>query len=265
MMWKVLKQTFKHSIRSVAFLSAGVAFFFYVVVWSSASFADQMGQARLFADPPRAFRAMLGSSDFLSPSGWIAIGLGHPLSLAMFAAAAIGVASAGVAAEIESGTVDFVLTRPIRRAWFLAAKGAAALGALTIVELAGLAATIIARSTIDKASEIQISGAARGFLGSWVLFASFALIALLISSVSSLKSKALGMSVGVLVGSFFINVIALLVDQLYGLRFLSLFHYIQADELIAGASARPLLVPVTVGLLAGALAFIAFARRDIVR
>lgn len=264
-MWKVLKHTFKQSIRSVAFLSAGAASFFYVVIWSSASFTDQIGQVGFFASPPRAFRAMLGSSDFLSPKGWIAIGLGHPLSLALFAAAAIGVASGGVAAEIERGTVDFVLARPIRRTWFLAAKAAAALAALTIVEVAGLVGTILARSMINKASVIQISGTARGFLGSWVLFASFALIALLISSVSSLRSKALGISLGVLVGSFFLNVIALLVDQLYGLRFLSLFHYIRADELIAGASAAPLLVPLTVGLLAGTLAFIAFARRDIVR
>lgn len=264
-MWRVLKHTFKQSIRSVAFLSAGAALFFYVVVWSSSSFADQIGQAPFFTSPPRAFRAMLGSSDFLSPKGWIAIGLGHPLSLALFAAAAIGIASSGVAAEIERGTVDFVLARPIRRASFLAAKAAAALAALTMVEGAGLAGTILARSTISRGSVIPISGTARGFIGSWILFASFALIALLISSISSLKSKALGVSAGVLVGSFFLNVIALLVDRLYALRFLSLFHYVRPDDLISGASPAPLFVPLAVGLLAGALALIVFARRDIVR
>ena len=264
-MWSLLKASLKQSGRSLAFLSLGAGFFFFVVVWSFGSFTKDLGSIPFLSDPPRAIQAMLGSSDFLSPKGWIAIGLGHPVCLALFSAAALGLAAGSVAGEVERGTIDFILAKPIDRSTFLLAKAISALVGLTLVEGGGLVGTLLARLTTSSGSLIPLVGTVRGFLGSWVMFAAFALIALLISATSSLKSRALGISVGVLVGSFFLNVLALLVDGLYGLRFFSLFHYVKADDLLSGTGMSLLLVPLATALVAAALAFSVFARRDIVR
>ena len=261
----ILKHGLKQSLRPLIFLSLATFAFFYVAVWSSASFVSQVGDVPIFRDPPEAFRAMLGSADFLTPNGWIAIGLGHPLILALFAAAALGMASSGIAGEIERGTIDLVLSRQVKRNSFLAAKAIAALAVLTIVQASGLLGAILARATVEDASGINVAGAARGFLGSWILFSAFLLIALLISAASSLKSRALGISVGLLVGSFFVNVVALLVDGLHALRYLSLFHYVRADDLIAGDGLSSVAVPAIIGIVAAALAFVIFNRRDISR
>ena len=261
----ILKHAFKQSLRPLILLSLATCAFFYFAVWSSASFMSQVGDVPIFRNPPEVFRAMLGSADFLSPNGWIAIGLGHPLILAMFSAAALGMASSAVAGEVERGTVDLVLTREVTRNSFLAAKAIAALTVLTIVEASGLLGAILARATIEDATGINVAGAARGFLGSWILFSAFLLIALLISAASSLKSRALGISVGLLVGSFFVNVVALLVDEVHALRYFSLFHYVRADDLIAGEGLSSVAVPAIIGIVAAALAFVTFNRRDIVR
>lgn len=262
-------RVFRHAVsqvrRPLAALTVGAAAFFYIAVLSSSTFAPQMSQVPLFANPPRAIRALLGSSDFLSPHGWVAIGLGHPVTMSIFAAAALMVASSAVATEVERGTIEFVVSRPIHRRQFLMGKLLAALLPVTIVQAGAFLGLSLARATIEGAGVIELTSVARGFLGSWFLFSSFAMVASFASATSSLRGRAIGMAIGALVASFFLNSAALLVDALYPLRFLSLFHYVRPDDLIAGRAMAPLLVPMGVGIAAGAAALVSFARRDITR
>src|SRR5512133_3443753 len=70
-------------------------------------------------NPPRAMQALFGCSvDFLHPGRWLVIALAHPITLVLFTAAALIVPGA-IATDIERGTIDFVLSRPIRRPSFI--------------------------------------------------------------------------------------------------------------------------------------------------
>lgn len=166
---------------------------------------------------------------------------------------------------MERGTIDLVLTRPVRRTSFLAGKAAAALVAVTFAEAMGFASALVARLTIDKVDQVGVGELAQAFFGSWLLFCSLAMVALLISAHSSLRGRAVGFGVGVVVLSFFVNFAALLIDELYRLRFLSPFHYFRAGEVMAGEALVDLWALGGLRVTALVAAVVTFAGRDIRR
>lgn len=261
---------FVHSLRqartTIVALGLGAAAFFHIVLLASSSFAGQAAEAPFLAEPPRAVQALLGgTADFVHPAGWVSAGMSHPLTLALFTAAALVVAAGAVAAEVERGSIDLILTRPVSRTSFLAAKAAAALAAVTFVEAMGLASALVARWTISNVAEVRPVELARVFLGSWLLFCSVAMVALFVSANSRLRARAVEASAGFVVAGFFVNFTALLVHQVYALRYASPFHYFRATEVLEGHGLASLAVPLALGLAAAGVAFISFSRRDITR
>jgi ABC-2 type transport system permease protein len=263
----VLAHMLRQAVRTAVALCAGTLAFFYLVLTASSSFLSEATfDIPFLRDPPRAMQALFGGSvDFLHAGGWVVIALAHPITLALFTAAALTVPGA-IATEVERGTIDFVLSRPIRRSSYLLAVTTASLVVVTAAHLSALLGTLLARQTISGVDDLSVSGLLRVFFGSWTIFAAISLVAVLISANSSLRSRAVGLSVGFVVLSFLINVAALMLDQLYPLRRLSLFHYFQAAHVLdSTARLRDLIVPGLIGVVALLAAVLSFSRRDIVR
>jgi ABC-2 type transport system permease protein len=264
----VLRQALRQSRRTVAVLALGSGAFHYLVLLSSSSFlAGRNNQfAGFFRNPPKAISAFLGGNvDFFSPAGWLAAGMSHPVTIALLTGAALTIAAGAVATELERGSLDLVLVRPIRRSSFVMGKAGAALVAVTAAEAGGFASVLVARATISRVGEIPVLHVARAFLGSWVLFGAFAMIALLVSTQTSLRGRATGTAVGVVVGSFFLNFIALLIDGISGLRYASPFHYFDPGQLVAGRELGRLVVLLALGVVALGVGVVGFARRDLTR
>jgi ABC-2 type transport system permease protein len=262
----VFVHSLRHARTTIVALGLGAAAFFHIVLLASSSFAGQSAETPFLTEPPRAVQALLGGTvDFLHPAGWVSAGMSHPLTLALFTAAALVVAAGAVAAEVERGSIDLVLTHPVSRRSFLAAKAAAALVAVTFVEAMGLGSALVARWTISNVAEVRPVELARVFLGSWILFCSFAMVALFVSANSRLRARSAEVSAGLVVAGFFVNFTALLVDQVYALRYASPFHYFRPTEVLAGHSLASLALPLALALAAAAAALVAFSRRDITR
>jgi len=263
----VLSHVLRQAVRTASALCVGTFAFFYLVLTASSSFLSQATfDVPFLRNPPRAMQALFGGSiDFLHAGGWLVTALAHPITLALFTAAAL-TAPGVIATEVERGTIDFVLSRPIRRSSYLLAVATASLILVTSAHLSALLATLLARQTISGVEDLSVSGLLRVFFGSWTIFAAVSLVAVLISANASLRSRAIGLCVGFVVLSFLINVAALMLDQLYALRRLSLFHYFQAAEFLDSTSRLPdLIVPSVIGVIALLAAVLSFSRRDIVR
>lgn len=261
-------RVFVHSLRLVsrtaAVLSIASGLFYYLVLFAFTSFIGGAENVPFFARPPKAMEAFLGgSADFFRPSGWLAVAMNHPITLALLTASAMVVAAGSVATEIERGTIDLVIARPVRRVPFLAGKAAAAIVTVTAAEVGGFAGVLVARLTVDRIGEIPLSEAAKAFAGSWVLFVALAMVGILASAHSSLRGRALGLSVGVVVAWYFMNFIALLIDGVSGMRYASPFHYFRAGEVLQGEALPDLLVLVALGGAAIAAGLWWFARRDL--
>lgn len=265
-----------HSVRQVgrviAVLAVGAGAFFYLVLLSSSAFLSDFedlpgGPGGFFRDPPEALEAFLGgSANFFEPSGWLAAAMTHPVSLALLTGAAMAVAAGAVATEVERGTVDLVLSRPVGRHRFLLGKAGAAVLAVTGVEAGAAAGAVVGWATIEEMGSLRLRQVLEPFALSWLLFVGLAMVALLVSSRTSLRSRAIGVSVGLVVGWFFANFISLLIDEIWWLGHASPFRYFRAADVIA-EGAQPLDVAVLGGLAVTALAAAAvgFSRRDLAR
>jgi beta-exotoxin I transport system permease protein len=263
----VFRQTLRQAGRTIAILSVASGAFYYLILLASHSFLNGQTSIEFFRHPPKAIEAFLGgSANFLSPSGWLAAGMTHPVTLALMTAAAMVVASGSVASEVERGTIDLVLSRPVGRTRFLLAKAVASIVAVTAAEAGGLVGVLLARASISHIDEISISSILSAFLASWILFVALSMIGVLASSVSSLRSRALGLAVGAVVGWFFLNFIALLIDGVSGMRFVSPFHYFSPGTILAG-TAEGWDLAVLAGLAAVSLVAATwwFDRRDLAR
>lgn len=263
----VLRQTLRQVRRTIAILSLGVGAFFYLVLFASSSFTEEAPSVPFLESPPRALTAFLGgSADFFHAEGWLSLGMTHPVILALLTSSALLVAAGSVATEVERGTIDLVLARPVGRVRFLAAKAIASIVAVTGAEAGGLAAVLIARQTIGEVADIPLIAVLRAFAGSWLLFVGVAMVALLVSAASSLRGRAIGITVGIVVALFFLNFIALLIDGISGLRFASPFHYFRPTDLLAGSALTgDFFVLAAIPLIAVVTAALQFTHRDLTR
>lgn len=142
----------------------------------------------------------------------------------------------------------------------------ASLVAVTATEVGGFVGVGLARATVNRVDELGLAQSARSFAGSWVLFGALSMVALLVSAATSLRSRANGLAVGAIVGWFFVNFIALLIDAVSPMRYASVFHYFRPSDILGGrAFVADLLVLVAVAILALACALWWFARRDLTR
>ncbi|MGZ4140144.1 MAG: ABC transporter permease subunit [Actinomycetota bacterium] len=262
----VYRRTMAEAGRSIGMLALGTGLFYYLVMFSGSTFLSERG-ASVFVHPPRAITAFLnGTGDLTTPNGWLSAAMNHPITLVLGIAAGLAVAANAVATEVERGTIDLVLTRPIGRIPFLTGKAAAALTAVTAVGVAGFVGVMIARATIGRVSELPLGGTIKAFGVYWILLAGLAMVGVLGSAATGLRGRAIGTAIGLFVGWYFVNFIALLIDGVSWLRFASPFHYFNPTAAVSGGR-----LSIDAGVL-GALALFAlgtalgvFRARDLAR
>ncbi len=265
---------FRHALRlsrkTVIIALVGFAAFLYLGLLGSSlvlqDFAAMADAGGFLENPPKAVQALSGGSlDFFSPFGWLASSIMHPISLTLQTMAALTIA-VSIPTEVERGTLDLVLSRPLSRASYLLSKVAAGISAIALVELAGLAVVLLARLTLIDLAQVSVAAVLRMFAGSFCLFLAFAMVAFLIASRSSLRGRALGLAVGVVVGSFFLNFLGLLFEDAGFIRYLSPFHYFSpAGQLSGDAPAYDLAVLFGIAVAAGLAALRFFSTRDLTR
>jgi ABC-2 type transport system permease protein len=221
-------------------------------------FKDQMGaMIELFKSYPPALSAFFGDMTRLSEfDGWLNIEFFSwvPPILAVFA---VSVGTGLIAGEEEKGTLDLLLSQPIRR-WRVVVEKFAAFavatlliclligGALLIGETGNLDGLLLA--TMDIVPITLASGT----------------LALMASVV--LRSRRLATTVGIVVaiGSWFLESLGKTVDVLEPYRPLALFHYYTGgDVMIRGLNLGNVGVLLGLTILFLAIALFAFQRRDI--
>jgi len=259
----------RRSIRSSLLIAVGVGLFYWVVLLASSSFLGDGTEPlpSFLTEPPRVMKAFIGgSANFVSPVGWMASGVLHPIILSLTTMGAFMIATGTGATELERGTLDLVLARPVGRVPYVAARGLAGLVMLTLVEAGAVAGTFVAYATVPGVDQLVPGRILLMFAGHWLLFAAFSTTCLAIFARASLRSRALGTAIGVVVGAFFLNFLSLLFDALEWLGYLSPFHYFNAADILNG---EPFLgswaVLAAVAVAMGALSLRWFASRDLTR
>jgi ABC-2 type transport system permease protein len=220
--------------------------------------------AKVFERVPQGLRAVLAGniSEFDSPEGYLSAQFFTLMVPLLFTIFAIRAGSSAIAGEERDGTMDLLLSAPIRRRRLVAEKAAAMLVATTTVGLAFWGAMVVGSAAVGMDISPLRLGAATG---SAVLLAlAFGSLALAIGAGTGERGPAVAGATAVAVATYLINSLSRLVDALEPWRLVSPFYYYGASEPL-----RKGLDPLHAGTLATLIvtlpvvAALLFDRRDV--
>jgi ABC-2 type transport system permease protein len=208
--------------------------------------------------------ASFGGGDVFSLSGSIALSFIHPIAIILTSVFAVGFSAGAVAGERQRGTLEVALARPLSRRSLYLTLLIAAFSFIAVTVAALLAGSVSGATFAGVASELAASNLPLLWLNSVLLFGAFAAIGLAASVSVDRLTPALGVTLGILIVMYVLDVLGSLWPAAKRLQPYSLFHYLNARAILGGVVARvDLAVLVAVILLAMAWALIVFPRRDL--
>jgi ABC-2 type transport system permease protein len=262
---KILIQSLKMQQRSFIFWSVGLLFLIGLYIALYPSIKESAAELNAYIEKmPEAFRTafLAEGADYASPLGYISSEVFSQMLPILFLFYAIGFGSGAIAGEEEKGTLDVVLSTPVRRSRFLLEKvGSLMVGLLyfSIIIIVGL--YIGARFVDIDLTWSQLTSATFML---FLLGLNFGAIALFFGSLTGNRGLAISLATAFAVFSFLLNAFYSLAKDLEKVKdFSPFYHYNHTNALIEGItwSSAGLLIGITVILIV--LSIVAFARRDL--
>jgi ABC-2 type transport system permease protein len=259
----LLVQTWRFQRVRFALVCAGLA------VWGSllpviyARFGSQFRAIQESGIIPEQF-ARFGGGDIFSLSGSIALGLIHPVAISLILVFAVGFSSAAVAGERQRGTLEVLLARPIARRSLYSTLAIASFGFVALAVTALLAGSVAGATWAGVIGELTVARMPLLWMNAVLLFGSFAAIGLAASVSFDRLPPAFGVTLGTVLVMYVLDILGTLWPAAEPLQPYSLFHYLKAKAVLAGAI-DPVDLLVLAATIAAAViwALIVFPRRDL--
>ncbi len=215
-------------LRGTLIYSASVAFFMLVVLSSYTAVAGSSAMLNVFNQLPPAFTALMGGdiARILKIQGYVGVGYVHPIMIAILAAFVIGIAVRAIAGEIDRGTINLLLARPVRRRDLVLTAFVQLLIGLGIISLALVIGIWVGLQTLGKlASGVEPSAVLSATLLTLLFFLAIGAYSLLFSAASSDAGRATLFGAGLTLIFYFLNYLAQLSPDFKSLGSLSIFHF----------------------------------------
>lgn len=208
--------------------------------------------------------AEFGGGDLFSLAGSVALGFIHPITVGLGLVFSVGFAASAIAGERQRGTLEVLMARPLsRQNVYLTMAVATAvfvgltLAALTLGSLGGAALT-------GRVAELGPRNLPLLWLNAFLLYAAFGAISLAASVTFDRLAPAIGLPLGVVLVSYFLDVVGDLWPDAEFLQPYSLFHYLDARGALTGlAEPGNFVVLAAVIAVAVGYALVVFPRRDL--
>lgn len=214
---------------------------------------------RAFARTRPEFMAMT------SIAGYLSLGFTHPLYLVLATSAVIGFAARTLAGEMDRGTIQIALSRPVSRGALYLSRVIGVLVISLLVAVAGPAGMIAGWAAVQPSGEIPLAHfvplAANTFLLCWAAGG----LALLGAALSAQAGRVLGWGLAIFIVMYFVDYFASIWRLVRPFQPLSLFSWFDPGTiLIEGAWPwRDLAVLAAVGLAAAFAGLAVFRSRDL--
>jgi len=259
----LLRHTWRMQRTRLATVSIGLAAWGFLPPVIYARFGSQFSALMNSGMLPQQF-ARFGGGDVFSLSGAIALGLIHPIAIILTSVFAVGFSASAIAGERQRGTLEIALARPVaRRAYYLTLLIASfGLIALSITVL--LAGSVSGAVFAGVVGELAFARLPLLWLNGVLLFGAVAAIGLAASVSFDRLAPALGVTLGIVIVMYVLQVLGSLWPAAELLQPYSLFHYLKAKAILSGVVAPvDLIVLSSVILMAMVWALVVFPRRDL--
>ena len=241
--------------------------FQFLIIWLIAEVDFESVMSLMLEQLPARYR-ILFNQEFLSKftvKGAVALGLNHPLVLSMLGLAAIVIPARHVAGEIESGTLELLLSCPVKRSRLLLNLWLSSnIFLLLVVEFAGISSLSAVSLFLHQSREFLVLIAQITF-NLWLLFVAISGYTLLLSVYGREGSRAGLQAAGITLTFYFLHIVSTIWTALSFLRPFNIFTYYQPQKLILGERSFMLNTLVLAGIILVCLLFSLrkFERRDI--
>jgi ABC-2 type transport system permease protein len=224
---------------------------------------DQTRTAGIAGNAAAAFR-ILG----LDPlAAWVSLGANHPILIVACLLEAVAVGVRAIAGELEAGTLDLTLARPIERTRYLLAHVAVIVPASALIAVGYAVGALLGDRVYDPpGAPLVPSRLLLTAVELWLLVIAIGMLALLLSAFSSERGRALSWTLGAVITMYAANFLLPLWGPSEPFARLSLFRWFTPGPTIqAGTFAwDDAAALVAFSLVAGAGAVERFRRRDLV-
>lgn len=259
----LLRHTWRLQRTKLAIVSIALAVWGFVLPIIYAQFGSQFAGLVNSGLLPKQF-ARFGGGDVFSLAGAIALGLIHPIAIILTSVFAVGFSASAIAGERQRGTLEVALARPMSRRVFYLNLLAASFAFVAIGISALLAGGVSGATFAGVVEELAFTNLPLLWLNSVLLFGAFAAIALAASASFDRLTPAVGVTLGIVIAMYVLEVLGSLWPAAEWLQPYSLFHYLKAKAILTGVAA-----PFDLGLLAAVIllamvwALVVFPRRDL--
>ena len=265
MLRNILLKNIRDQRKSFMWWSIGISVLMILTILFYPSFADSPEFDDLLDKMPEALaKLFIGEvSDLTSPEGYLNSQLFVLFVPLLFLFFAIARGSGAIAGEEEKGTLDLLLSYPLKRSRVLMEKFAAMV--VTILALALVLWLSMAVGAVAIGMDISLVRIAEATLSAALLGLTFGALALALGCARSNRGLSIGVASALGVAAYFVNALAPVVDALEPFQELSLFYYyIGADPLTNGLDLGHARVLVGLTAVFFVVALVTFERRDLV-
>ncbi|MCF8366157.1 MAG: ABC transporter permease [Bacteroidales bacterium] len=231
------------------------------------TFDTQAIIASIVEQLPKNMQVFLKESFFstLTFDGAAAFGYNHPMVIALIIVNAINIPARHISRELESGTLEVLLSHPVKRNMFITTLWASGIVLLFLITLSAFLSSILGVYLFHQLSADVVFKILEISLNMWL----FSVLILSYSLMIASKSKGGGLTGSLSAMIAFVFYVVFLISQLWStLDFLlpyNIFYYYEPQQIMLGRGHIGLDTLVLVGLsgLCFGFSVIFFNKRDI--
>lgn len=222
----LFSRTFADKRISLSVYALGVAAYAVLIlaIWPSLR-ANVELLNQLWQSYPEAIRKAFGGENmqFATFDGFISVEYFNQMWVIVMAAFSVSIATGSIAAEIENGTMELLLSQPVSRFSILVTRHIFfAMGVLTLI-----AATFIpiALGAPAVGGDLRYFGLLALVIPSFLFFMAIGSITMFFSALVSSRGRAIFISLGIIIFCYALDILAKINDTVGHFHFLSVFFY----------------------------------------
>ena len=166
--------------------------------------------------------------------------------------------------EERDKTVEFALSLPVKRSRLITFKALAAVINCLVLLMVTWGA-VLANASVYQADSQFFQFVARSMLALLILQLIFLSVGLLLGCALTHYKRAGSLAISVLLGAYFLSILAGLSEDLQFLKYLTPFKYFNPADLLHSGAFEPVYLLLSAGIVAACLAgaYVGYARRDL--
>ena len=229
----LLFQIWRASRLRIAIVTIVASVWGWLILLIYSQFSDAIRQL-VTHNPLFQQMSSIGSGNLFTVPGAVALGTEHPLFIAFCGIFAVGAASTAIAGERQSGTLEVILARPIRRRVFLMMHLVATLAIVALLIAALLGGMALGARMLGYAPQLNMRALPMVWLNGFLLWSAFTTFSLAASASCDRPGPATGLSLAFLLVNYFLEILGSIWTAARWTQTYSLFHHFQPSEILTG-------------------------------